>query len=447
MRLRIALATAIAVAAAVGAAALATFMLVADELHGRVDRSLADRGAAIAADARGDAAVDPLRFLPRPFEARYGGPIGLAQLVEPDGRVERAPGATVGLPLGPFVGRARAGRTVLATLRVDGIRLRVAAVPLTGGRVLELARPLDEADAELRRIGIWLALIGAAGVVLAAALGLAVARGTLAPVRRLAAVVDHVTRTRALDRRVDVRGRDELSRLGGGVNRMLDALADSVAAQRRLVAEASHELRTPLTSLRADVGLLRRVPDLDEAERAEILAGLDERLAELTDLVGELVQVAQGDLEPPTLEPVRLDLVLDDAVARLRRHRPATPVAVSAAPVTVLGAPALLERAIGNLLENAAKWSPGGATVDVVLDASGTLEVRDRGPGIAPEEAERVFERFYRGAAARDVPGFGLGLAIVRRAAEVHGGSAEAVAAAGGGARLRLSIPALADAA
>jgi two-component system sensor histidine kinase MprB len=168
-----------------------------------------------------------------------------------------------------------------------------------------------------------------------------------------------------------------------------------------------------------------------------------EQLTEMTALIAELVELARGDQSPAEPEDVRLDLLAADAIERTRRNRPGVAIAPQLEESMIRGVPSAIERAVSNLLDNAAKWSPPGGEVDVVVRA-GEVTVRDRGPGIADEDLPHVFDRFYRSAAARRLPGSGLGLAIVRQVAEAHGGSVSAEAAEGGGALLRLRLGAAA---
>ena len=142
--------------------------------------------------------------------------------------------------------------------------------------------------------------------------------------------------------------------------------------------------------------------------------------------------------EPP--EELRLDQLVQEAVERARRHAPATDFAVTTEPCVVSGSRARLARAVGNLLDNAVKWSPPGGPVEVSV-SGGEVTVRDHGPGIADDDLPHVFDRFYRAPAARGLPGSGLGLAIVKHVADAHGGRVAAESAEGGGARLRLSLP------
>ncbi|MGB2711903.1 MAG: HAMP domain-containing sensor histidine kinase, partial [Conexibacter sp.] len=325
---------------------------------------------------------------------------------------------------------------------VGGVDVRVFTRPGPPGYALQIARPLTEVQRTLDRLAVVLLLVSAGGIALAAALGRFVARTALAPVARLTGTVEHVAETGDLSRRIEVPAAsgDELSRLARSFNAMLAALESSVGRQRQLVADASHELRTPLTSLRTNVEVLARSPTMPAAERDGLLADVVGQLDELGALVGDVVELAREEEQPLETEVVRFDELVEAAVRRARGRAGAPSFEVALDPCLVRGVPARLDRAVANLLDNAAKWSPPGAAVEVAL-RDGGLTVRDRGPGIAPEDLPRVFERFYRAPAARGLPGSGLGLAIVRQVAELHGGRVEAQAAEGGGALLRLALP------
>jgi two-component system sensor histidine kinase MprB len=315
--------------------------------------------------------------------------------------------------------------------------------PIAEGYALQVMRPLGEVDSALGRIRRLLVLLGGVGIAVAGALGLMVASGALAPVRRLTETAEHVSQTRDLTSRIDVRGTDELGRLATTFNTMLAALEDSALAQRRLVTDASHELRTPLTSLRTNIELLQR-HDVQEPRRSELLAAAVEQLEELTALVSELVELARGELPSAEPEDVRLDLLVADVVARAQRDRPHVSFSTSFAETTVHGVPARIERAVSNLLDNAAKWSPPGAPIEVSVRNGEVAEVavRDHGPGIADDDLPYVFDRFYRAPAARGMPGSGLGLSIVKQVAEAHDGDVTAERAADGGTRVRLRLSA-----
>jgi two-component system, OmpR family, sensor histidine kinase MprB len=436
---RLAAGAATAVAFAVVLASVVVYLQTRHVLRAQVDdglRSLVPRVQVIHFSARSGAppsAAERKRFAVKVPDGSFGGPSGVAQAVAPDGKV-----------VGKSILPARELRSVktgaLKDIEVDGNHLRVLATKGPEGDKLVVARSLAEVDSSLKRLRIVLLLVGLGGVGLAAGLGLLVARGAIGPVRRLTAEAEHVAETQDLSRRMQSDGDgDEVDRLSGAFNTMLAALERSREAQRQLVADASHELRTPLTSIRTNIELLGRAKDLPEPERAEIVAAASAQLQELTVLVGDLVDMARdGRPAPDEVEDVRLDELVRESAGRINGGR----IQVESEPSLVRGSRGRLARAVGNLLDNAIKYSPDGSVVEVTVRA-GEIAVRDHGPGIAPDDLPHVFDRFYRAPSARGTPGSGLGLAIVRQVAEAHRGTAVAEAAEGGGARLRLRLPAL----
>jgi two-component system sensor histidine kinase MprB len=326
---------------------------------------------------------------------------------------------------------------------IAGTPVRVLAVPAAGGGVLQVALPLTDVDSTLTHLKLVLALVCLGGIALAAALGLLVSRAALVPVRRLTGAAERVAETQDLGHRIDVGGEDELGRLSDSFNTMLAALERARLAQRQLVSDASHELRTPLTSVQANLDALSIGERLPAHERARVVAAAQAQLQELTVLVGDLADLSKTEVDQLEVEDVRLDLAVADALERARLHAPECRFVLDAEPCLVRAAPARLERAIANLLDNAAKWnppSPPAAPVEVRV-RDGRVQVRDHGPGIAPEDLPRVFDRFYRAPAARARPGSGLGLAIVRQMAEAHGGAVHAGNDQSGGATLTLELP------
>jgi two-component system sensor histidine kinase MprB len=218
-----------------------------------------------------------------------------------------------------------------------------------------------------------------------------------------------------------------------------DALDESVRAQRQLVADASHELRTPITSLRTNIEVLLEQGDaLSDDDRHRLLADVLEQSEELSALIGDVIELARGDLPISSAEDIRLDRIVAESVTRARRDFPQVQFETTLAPVIVEGVPERLARAVNNLLDNAAHHSPRDGVVEVVVDREG-IRVRDHGTGIAEHDLPYVFDRFYRGANSRHRQGSGLGLAIVRQAAAQHGGSIEAAngTPVGGGRRSR----------
>jgi len=443
-RARLALVAAAAVALAIVTASLVIYFVVREQLLATIDDSLQTTAA-------------QLRTTPVHDFAHFGTPAGelggatvLPQGVDAEGKVylppDPAPGfdstprASVKLPVSDeviAVARGERGR-FFSDAHVRGTHFRVLTMPVRGG-ALRVARSLTEVDNSLGHIKNLLILIAGGGIAIAAALGLAVSRAALAPVRRLTTATENVTKTGDLSDRIEVGGRDELSRLAGSFNAMLGALEESSRAQRQLVADASHELRTPLTSLRTNIEVLASERQLPAGERERLLTDVVDQLSEMTTLISGLIDLARGEQPSSEPEDVRLDLVAADAVERARRDRPAVTFTTDLRESMVQGIPATIERAVANLLDNAAKWSPPNADVEVAV-RDGQISVRDHGPGIDEEDLPHIFDRFYRSRSARGRPGSGLGLAIVRQVAVAHGGEVVAERAEGGGTRMTLRL-------
>lgn len=302
-----------------------------------------------------------------------------------------------------------------------------------------ITRSLADVDRSLSRLRWLLFLTCAGGIGVAALLGTLVSGRAIAPLRRLTETTERIAETGELSARTEHRGRDEISRLSTQLDALLATLEESQRTQRQLVADASHELRTPLATLRANVGLLATSQDLDANARAELVTDIEEELESMTALVGELVELAQGEELDVAPTEFRLDEVVRAAVDRAARRTQTVAFRAELEPTTVRGVPERVERAVDNLLDNARKWSPAGETIDVSV-RNGVVEVRDRGPGIAAEDQPLVFNRFYRSVKARGTPGAGLGLAIVKQVADAHNGTVGVDEAPGGGAVLRLSL-------
>jgi two-component system, OmpR family, sensor histidine kinase MprB len=395
LRRRLTLVTTLIVGAVVIAAAVACYLVIRGELRGQVDLALTSQGVLLDRYGGGRRHVPELG-------ARQGGPAPFVTLVSTGGRAFAYRGDVAVQPserdLRVAAGTGAAG---LADRHADGLHLRTLTAPLPGGGAVIIGRSLADVDTTLHRLRLVLLVLCLAGIALAALLG-----------------------RRTADRFVAV----------------LDRLERSQAAQRQLVADASHELRTPVTALRTNAEILLDETDLPPAQRRALLADVVDQTEELSALVADLIELARGDQPADAVEDVRLDGLVAEAVERARRH--ATHVAFTAAldPVAVDGVPERLGRAVNNLLDNAAKYSPPGATVEVEL-RGGDLTVRDHGPGVPPEELPHIFDRFFRATNARDHPGSGLGLAIVKQVAARHGGSVRAASVPGGGLAVTLSLP------
>jgi two-component system sensor histidine kinase MprB len=315
----------------------------------------------------------------------------------------------------------------------------VSGVP--DGGAVEVALPLSDVNSTLSRELLLLALIAAGGIALAALLGLFVARTALRPIARFTRQAESIAAhpDRVEHERLEVSGQDELARLGRTFNATLDALEESIAAQRNLVADASHELRTPIATIRANLQLMRDEALLSPEDRHALRTDMIDELDELTKLVSDVVELARGAKPPAEPGDIRLDLIVAAAIERARRRAPQLSFELRLEPTLVRGEGSRIDRAVTNLLDNAGKWGPAGSVVEVEL-RDGTLSVRDHGPGFRDEDLPFVFDRFHRAKDARSKPGSGLGLAIVRQAAEAHGGFVEASNADGGGALMRISF-------
>jgi two-component system sensor histidine kinase MprB len=433
---RIILAAAAAVAVAVVVASGITYLIVRGQFRAQVDRALEQRLSEVRVDRAPNGIL--IEVPPDPL----GGASAYGQVIDGNGVVSR--GGTGELLTARARRVARGIEPAFFTdATVEGTHVRVLTSPVSRipGLAVQLARPLDEVDGALGRLRIVLLVVTLAGIAGAAGVGALVARTSVGPVRRLTEAAEHVTATSDLSRRIEATGSDELSRLARSFNTMLEALEVSLRTQRQLVADASHELRTPLTSLRTNIEVLARGA-LPAEEREQLLRDVVGELEELSVLVRDLVELARTGEPARQAAVVHLEQVVADAVERAERLWPGLRFTTNLRPSAVKGVPDHLERAVFNLLDNAAKWSPPGGAVEVTV-RDGVVTVRDQGTGIAESDLPYVFDRFYRAPSARGLPGSGLGLAIVRQVAESHGGSVIADQAEGGGTLIRLSIPSL----
>ena len=432
-RTRLVLATTVAVVVAVLAASLGSFLVARHTLLQAADSSLTTAAQKIVA----------------------GEEIGsttatVGQVIDPTGAVVSGGGL-------PVTSQVRLVANDLApafftTVTVDGNELReyvehlpagttVSSGTLINGGALQIATLLN-VNSELKKLAALLGAVAFVGVLLAVALGWLVARTALVPLNALTDTVEDLAETTDVTRRLEPGGYDELGRLRRTFNRLLEALESSRRAQSQLVLDASHELRTPLTSLRTNLEVIRRVEELSGEDRSVLVDDVLVQLQELTDIVGDLAELARGDQGPASREPLRLDLLVQDEVAVQNTHGRSKDVRfdLDAAPCWVVASDDGLRRAVGNLLDNARKWSPPGEPVSVEC-RGGTVVVRDHGPGIAEADLPHVFDRFYRSPAARGLPGSGLGLAIVAQVVKAEGGTIVAENDPRGGARMTMRLP------
>jgi two-component system sensor histidine kinase MprB len=440
---RVTLLTALAVGVVVAALSVGVYWTLRMQMTSSLDDSLYQRAQLAARSST----LQELTQAEIPAAALGAADIRIA-FVYADATVhipDRAGGSVFTKLASPELAVATGSRpSSIRTIAVGGERYRVVTVPTTmSGQALVIAQSLAPQERVLHRLGIVMLLFGLFGVGIAAFAGWGVAVNGLRPVRRLTRSVEEVSPTDLAP--LPVEGDDEIARLATAFNGLLAALAASQERQRQLIADAGHELRTPLTSMRTNIDLLTQADlaadnPLSPAQRAELLADIRAQMEELTSLIGDLVELARDEPLAPVVEAVELHEIVDHAVSRVRLRAPSITFAVDTDPWWVVGESAGLERAVTNLLDNAAKWSPPDGTVHVAL-RDGAVTVDDEGPGIAESDRPHVFDRFYRSAESRAMPGSGLGLSIVRQTAERHGGSVSAEKAPTGGARLVLRVP------
>ncbi len=333
----------------------------------------------------------------------------MVQLLSPQGEMSRPPGSSTELPVtaeAREVARRGEGEMFFDDT-VDGVHLLVLTAGLGDAGAIQVARPLTETDNVLDRVLVLLIVVGLVGVALAALLGALVARTALAPIARFTRAPRRWPGHRTSPSASRYGGRDELARLASSFNTTLDALERAVEAQRQLVADASHELRTPIASVRANIETLEYADRLPSEELSALRADILSELDELTALVGDVVELARGEKAGEALDDVRLDTVVTALIERARRRGdPRVEYSASLEPTLVRGEPDRISRAVGNLLDNARRWSPEGGVVEVTL-RDGTLTVQDRGPGFAEADLGHVFERFYRSRGRPRHPGLG----------------------------------------
>ncbi|KRF34749.1 sensor histidine kinase [Nocardioides sp. Soil805] len=436
---RVAVLTTLAVAVSIAAMSLGAFMVMRMQLQGSLDESLLDR----AEKAAKYTALSQMTERKVPSWMLGAADVRIAFITAGGAVVtaDEGPQIVLGTPEHDVaVGRRQ--ESVRTIVTAGGVEYRVATVPAGPDQALVLAQLLSSQQRTLAKLGTVMLVAGGLGVLAAALAGWAVAANGLRPVRRLTRSVERIAVTEDLAP-LAVEGDDEIARLAGAFNQMLTSLAASRDRQRRLVADAGHELRTPLTSLRTNLDLLAQADTdggLPEEARRELLDDVRAQIEELTTLVGDLVVLAREDHPAAIIEPVDLAEVTERALVRVRRRAPGVDFDVRLDHWRVTGDATGLERAILNLLDNAAKWSPIGGTITVRL-MSGVLTIDDQGPGIPAEDQARVFERFWRSDESRSMPGSGLGLAIVRQVVDRHGGRVAVDDAPGGGTRLTLSLP------
>lgn len=457
---RLALWHMVAVAVILALAALGSTWALSRLVRGQVDAALLElartEAAAVAADR--DGAVRVHEASPGTTAPSFARLDKFVQIVAPDGQVVARSGTlgTARLPASADVlARVQAGESAFQTIEDFGEEpIRMVSVPVTAAGAtyaVQVAASLDDARAVLRAarwlfLAISLAILGAV-----VATGALLARRALRPIDQIVSQARRIGESSLAERLPYPGSQDEIGRLVATLNDMLQRIEQGFEVQRRFTADASHELRSPLSRLRAELEVTLRRPR-DPAEYEEALRScLDEveRLSWLTEELLGLARLDAGEGRQLPAGTVALAPIVDEAVRRLTseaERREITLVATSCPPLSVKAAPSAAGLAVANVLDNAVKFSRAGGCVTVDVFAEGgeaVVSVTDTGPGVPPDEIPRLFERFYRGSAARssETPGMGLGLAISRALVEGQGGRISVDSAPGEGATFIIRLP------
>lgn len=466
LRARLLLTTVVLVALGLLAASVATYRFLSSSLVRRVDQQLVEaRPQAALALAVED--VGPHRprtnllLPPGTYAELRDGSGALVDAVGSRlfGLEEQAP-PSLDLPSGlpGSSGSPLEPARFLTAESVGGLfpEYRVLATGLGPGQgTLLVATPLADVAATLQRLVIVEVVVGAIVLLAVAVLALWLVRVGLRPLAGIGETAGAIA-AGDLSRRVEpAENRTEVGRLGLALNSMLAqieaAFQERQASEdrlRRFVADASHELRTPLTSIRGYAELFRRGAESRPEDLAVAMGAIEAQASRMGVLVDDLLLLARLDQgRPLEREPVDLGRVAADAVATATAIEPDRPIDLEAdGPAPLLGDEGRLRQVVDNLLDNVRVHTPAGTPVRVTVetdDEDVLLSVADEGPGVPPEVAPRMFERFYRGdpARSRETGGAGLGLAIVSAIVQAHGGTVSAESPDGGGAVIRLRLP------
>lgn len=427
----------VAVLLALVVVGVAVDVLVGRHLHRSLDRSLRERAVEVA---QLSASAPSLLTSPGSLDAPLGGQQLSVEVVDRRGRIiarSLALGGRV-LPvqttLRKVIARGR-GSYANAELGSDDLRLYLAPLAETGGPAaggaVAVAASTHDLSSTLASVHLFVLIAALAAAGLAAGALTALTRRALSPLARLARAAAEIERTGDPSRRLpEPVSDDEVGRLAQTLNAMLAGLERAREAERRFLADASHELRTPLTALLGNVSYLAR-----HGASTQLVADLEADARRLATLADDLLTLSREEARESAHDVVRLDEIARDAGESEGVE------VIAPEPVRVRGDRAALERALANLIENARRYGPPGGRITleaVQAEERATLSVSDQGRGLQPYEAERAFERFWRGRS--DMSGSGLGLAIVKAIAERHGGRVYV-----DGARFTIELPALRD--
>ena len=330
---------------------------------------------------------------------------------------------------------------------------RVAIAPAAASYIVAAAISLEPTDEELESLRLILAYVVPLALVIAGVGGWFLARRSLSPVVAMADRARRIGVENLSERLPVANPHDELGVLAETFNELLARLEASLKQQREFMTDASHELRTPVTTARAAANVALQQPHRDEPHYRETLAIIEQQTARLSRIVDDMFTMARADAGnyPVHRTPMYLDEVVDEVVRAARVL--ASPRGVAIEPVTMPSAAfhgdeELIRRLLVNLLDNAVRHAPAGSTVRAELaptSAGYAIAISDQGPGIPPEKQDRIFERFFRAEAIRGRGtdgGAGLGLALARWIAGVHGGDVTLTRSSQSGTTFTVSLPA-----
>lgn len=357
------------------------------------------------------------------------------QLIEDDGTVI----GDTGLIAPPDEVRAarETGADRFRTVDIDDRTFRVLLRAVDGG-VVQIATDIESIESGVSNLRRGITLSGTVAVIVAGGAGWVVARRFTKPIVEVTNAAAQLAERRGVPQPINTDRRDEVGRLAHSFNALVSALEISQQQQARLVADASHELRTPLTSLRVKVEFLQSEPTLPVGQRVSIIDGAALELEALSALVTELVDLAASNNDDETPQATNLGALVDDVAARARLTTGRTINTASEGTIASVR-PLMIRRALSNLIGNAHKYSPADTPIEIA-EFGGGIEVRDHGPGFDPDDRAHAFDRFYRSRAVQNVPGSGIGLAIVKQVADTHDGDVWIDDAQGGGAVVGFSV-------
>ncbi|HEY7064988.1 MAG TPA: ATP-binding protein [Chloroflexota bacterium] len=456
LRLRLTLFFAVVLAASLLGFSALLYLMLGSALDADLDHTIASKAEDVARTSRirGEFPIRPRRVRLPHIDA-FAAPEIYIQLLDPSGEVlDRS--ANLGehqlVLTADALTNGQEGNPTYDTIELGGQTLRLYTAPLliedevTG--YIQVARSTADNEQTLATMQRLLLFCDGLVVLMAALVGWFLARTSLRPLDRLSHTARAIGLSGRLDQRLPpARRQDEVGTLVTTFNEMLDRLEAVFTAQRRFVADASHELRTPLTTIRGNIDLLRRSPDLPPEEVEESLADIASETQRMSRLVTELLQLARADAGHHFEQaPVRLDEVLRAVHRQALLLKPELPVELTVtAPATVLGSADSLQELLLILVDNALKYTLAGGHVRLRLTRDGegyAVRVADTGVGIDAEDLPHIFERFYRATRVRQEGGTGLGLAIAQWIAESHGGRIAVASTPGRGSTFTLWLPA-----